>query len=311
MPSLRELSQKKFNCLSNARRGVVDENKIVNTIVNEATLSKQIEDLMVEKNLRGMKTVQPALETGYYLRAAKMLQGLDGHILIGTGFPVVDTFETDGPVGALALYKAFETLGAKPVIVCGKPVSEALAKDYNVYEIHVGPHDQREKEAADALAKYQPQAIISIERPGQAADGDYYNMRGESIGARAACFDSFVRQATCPTIAIGDGGNEIGMGNIVEALAQLDINASTTTVDELLIADVSNWGAYGILALLSKWNDVDLLGAIEPLEILKYLSELGSVDGVTRMNELTEDGLPVEQGEKILSDLRQLIGYTD
>lgn len=278
---------------------------------DEQKLSQQIEDLMVEKNLRGMKTVQPALEAGYYLRAAKKLQGLTGHILIGTGFPVVDTFETDGPVGALALYNALEALGAKPVIVCGKPVSAALASDYNVCEIHVGPHDQREQEAAAALAKYQPEAVISIERPGQAEDGDYYNMRGESIGARAACFDSFVRQAECPTIAIGDGGNEIGMGNIVDALAQLDINASTTKVDELLIADVSNWGAYGLMAFLSVWNKVDLLKEVKPLEILQYLSDLGSVDGVTRQNELTEDGLPVEQGEQLLSDLRQLIGFAN
>ena len=284
---------------------------MTNLTVNEAELSQQIEDVLVARNLRGMKTVQPALETGYYLRAAQMLKDVKGHVLIGTGFPVVDTFETDGPVGALALYKALETLGATPVIVCGKPMSEALAKDYRVYEIHVGPHDQREKEAADALAKYQPEAIVSIERPGQAEDGDYYNMRGESIGARAACFDSFVRQAECPTIAIGDGGNEIGMGNIYEALAQLDINASATKVDELCIADVSNWGAYGLMAFLSIWNDKDLLADVVPLDILKYLSELGSVDGVTRENELTEDGLNVKEGESILAELRSLIGYAN
>ncbi|MBY4677703.1 DUF4392 domain-containing protein [Marinobacterium arenosum] len=277
--------------------------------VNEAALSQKIEDALVARNLRGMKTVQPALEAGYCLRAAQKLRGLTGHVLIGTGFPVVDTFETDGPVGALALYRALEELGAIPVIVCGKPMSEALARDYRVYEIHVGPHDQREQEAAEALAKYQPQAIVSIERPGQAEDGGYYNMRGESISARAACFDSFVRQAECPTIAIGDGGNEIGMGNIYEALKELDIVASATQVDELLIADVSNWGAYGLMAFLSLWNDTDLLAKVKPLEILQYLSELGSVDGVTRLNELTEDGLPVNEGESILLELRRIIGF--
>jgi hypothetical protein len=278
-------------------------------MTNDAALSKQIEDLLVSRNLRGMKTVQPALTTGYYQRAARILNKCKGHVLIGTGFPVVDTFETDGPVGAIALYEALEKLGATPVIVCGPPVSQKLMADYRVHEIRVGEHQERALEAFKALYNYQPDAVLSIERPGQGADGGYYNMRGESISARTACFDTFVKNAKCPTIAIGDGGNEIGMGNILEALKELDIKASATCVDELLIADVSNWGAYGIIAFLSLWNDRDLLGEIKPLEILQYLSDLGSVDGVTRNNELTEDGLPVEEGDSVLTELRKLIGY--
>lgn len=277
--------------------------------INEAALSKQIEDVLVARNLRGMKTVQPALASGYYMRAARILNKCKGHVLIGTGFPVVDTFETDGPVGAIALYKALETLGATPVIVCGPPVSQALMAEYRVHEIRVGEHQERTLEAFQALYNYNPDAVLSIERPGQAADGGYYNMRGESISARTACFDTFVNNAKCPTIGIGDGGNEIGMGNITEALKDLDIHAAATQVDELLIADVSNWGAYGIIAFLSLWNERDLLGEIKPLEILEYLSQLGSVDGVTRANELTEDGLPVEEGNSVIAELRALIGY--
>lgn len=212
-------------------------------------------------------------------------------------------------MGAIALYNALEALGATPVIVCGPPVSQALMDDYRVHEIRVGEHQERTLEAFQALYHYNPDAVLSIERPGQAADGGYYNMRGESISARTACFDTFVRNAKCPTIGIGDGGNEIGMGNIQDALKDLDIMASATTVDELLIADVSNWGAYGIIALLSLWNERDLLDEIKPIEILRYLSKLGSVDGVTRINELTEDGLPVEEGDSIIAELRKLTGF--
>jgi hypothetical protein len=275
---------------------------------DEAALSKQIEDLLVKRNLRGMKTVQSALQTGYYLRAARILNKCKGHVLIGTGFPVVDTFETDGPVGAIALYKALETLGASPIIVCGPPVSQALMQDFRVHEIRVGEHQERTLEAFQALYHYQPDAVLSIERPGQAEDGGYYNMRGESISARTACFDTFINNAKCPTIGIGDGGNEIGMGNITAALKDLDIVSATTKVDELLIADVSNWGAYGIMALLSVWNDIDLLANVNLQEILKYLSGHGSVDGVTRINELTEDGLDFSEGESVILELRQLIG---
>ena len=158
----------------------------------ELTLSQLIEDILVARNLRGMKTVQSYLEPGYCLRAARLLNHCKGNIFIGTGFPVVDTFETDGPVGSIALYESLEALGANPIIVCGKPISEALSGKYRVHEIRIGDHEQREQEALDALEKYQPEAIVSIERPGQAADGGYYNMRGESISPRTACFDTFL-----------------------------------------------------------------------------------------------------------------------
>jgi hypothetical protein len=275
----------------------------------ELELSQRIEDILVARNLRGMKTVQPHLEAGYCLRAARILQQCSGNILIGTGFPVVKTFETDGPVGAIAMYEAFEKIGATPTIVCGRPLSQALSERYRVHEIRVGDHDRREHEAIEALEQFQPDAIISIERPGQAADGGYYNMRGESISEDTACFDTFMSLSDCPTIAIGDGGNEIGMGNVAAALRNLNIVPATTTCDELIVADVSNWGAYGIISFLSLWAERDLLAEIVPLNTLRYISELGSVDGVTRVNELTEDGLDPAEGESVLRELRHSCGF--
>lgn len=276
----------------------------------ELALSQKIENILVARNPRGMKTIQPHLQPGYCLRAANLLRNCKGTVFIGTGFPVVDTFETDGPVGAIALYDALEALGARPTIVCGKPLSKALAEKFRVLEIHVGDHDNRDQEALDALAKHNPAVIISIERAGQAADGEYYNMRGESISARTACFDTFMNLSQCPTIAIGDGGNEVGMGNVFAALEDLNIIPCATTCDELIVADVSNWGAYGIISFLSLWHQRDLLKEINPLSILQYISELGSVDGVTRINELTEDGLPVTEGESVLAELRHACGFS-
>ncbi|MFT5559830.1 MAG: hypothetical protein ACI9RZ_002318 [Sphingobacteriales bacterium] len=277
--------------------------------IENLALSQKIENILVARNLRGMKTVQPYLKSGYCMRAAQILHNCDGHVLIGTGFPVAGTFETDGPVGTIALYNALKAIGAIPIIVCGRPLSKALATGYRVHEIQIGDHDNREHEALEAIDKFQPQAIVSVERPGQADDGDYYNMRGESINLGSACFDSFMNLSKCPTIAIGDGGNEIGMGNVSEALKNLNIVPAATTCDELIIADVSNWGAYGIISFLSIWHGSDLLKEINPLGLLKYISELGSVDGVTRINQLTEDGLPVSEGESILRELRKACGF--
>ena len=84
---------------------------------------------------------------------------------------------------------------------------------------------------------------------------------------------------------------------------------AVTTCDELLVADVSNWAAYGLIALLGWWRGEDLLSGIDSLAILKYLSRRGSVDGVTRENTLTEDSLPFSAGEELIAQLREITGF--
>ena len=277
--------------------------------MNDLSLSQAIEELLVARDLRNMQVARAALAPDYYLRAAQHLRDIRGTVIIGTGFPVTDTFETDGPVGAIALYKTLETLGAEPVIACGPPLSSALADDYRVLTLVARDLPTARAEAARQLQRLRPSAVISIERPGLAEDGRYYNMRGEDITSRCTYFDPFVTLAECPTIAIGDGGNEIGMGNIAAAIATLDIRAAVTCCDELLVADVSNWGAYGLIALLARWSGRDLLAEISPLDILDYLSARGSVDGVTRENTLTEDGLAATEGMRVIQELRILAGF--
>lgn len=274
-----------------------------------AHITQQLEDMMVRKNLRGMKQMQPFLQPGYFQRAAEMVYRCKGTILIGTGFPVVGTFETDGPVGAIALYDTLKHLGANPVLVCGRPLSLVVSQDYQTYEISIGDVSKGPEEAREALETLKPDLVISIERPGLSANNCYNNMRGEDISERCACFDYFMDYATCPTIAIGDGGNEIGMGNIRAELEALDIVPATTACDELLIADVSNWAAHGLIALLGYWAREDLLARIDILSILEYTSRNGSVDGVTRENTLTEDGLEASDGQQLINDLRALTGF--
>ncbi|MFV0277808.1 MAG: glutamate cyclase domain-containing protein, partial [Parahaliea sp.] len=100
--------------------------------MNEQALSQAIENLLVERNPRQMRVAQAALEPGYYLRAARLLQQVRGCVIIGTGFPVADTFETDGPVGAIGLYQALAALGYQPLLACAPPLSDALAEDFRV-----------------------------------------------------------------------------------------------------------------------------------------------------------------------------------
>jgi len=278
--------------------------------LNDSTLSRAIEKLMVDRNIRNMRVARAALPPDYYLRAAQYLRDIRGTVIIGTGFPVANTFETDGPVGAIALYQCLQVLGANPIIACGPPLSEAIADDYRVLALAARDIEAAKLEATLRLDQIKPSAVISIERPGLARDGRYYNMRGEDISAACTYFDPYLTQASCPTIAIGDGGNEAGMGNIGHALSGLDITTSVTGCDELLVADVSNWGVYGVIALLGRWSGHDLLARISPLDILDYLSSRGSVDGVTRENALTEDGLPASEGMQLIQELRILAGFS-
>ena len=281
-------------------------------------LSQQIENILVARNPRGMKSAQAALEPGYYYRAARVFQEQlkkpGSTVLIGTGFPVpqpgdTHTFETDGPVGAIALYDALKTLGMNPIIVTCGDLARELKADYQVHEISEGDLSVAEQEAKDGLAALKPEIVISIEMPGLNANGQYSNMRGEDISPRCPSFDDFLRLAACPTMAIGDGGNEIGMGNIAQALEDLSIIPSRTQCDELMVADVSNWGAYGLIVWLSIWNEQDLLAPIDPRAILEYLSERGSVDGVSRENTITEDGMEPTEGESVIAELRKVANF--
>lgn len=272
-------------------------------------ISQAIENLLVARNLRGMKTVQPALKPGYILRAAEFIQQATGNILIGTGFPVDETFETDGPLGAIALYRTIEQLGGRPVLVCGAPLANRLEADFDVHQISVNQPAVRQQEAQAALDQYNPTLVISIERPGLNIDGLYCNMLGEDISQRCASFDDFLNLAQCPTIAIGDGGNEIGMGNVIDSLAGINITPSVTVCDELVVADVSNWGAHGLIAMLSALTQTDRLAQWNNIEALSYLSQRGSVDGVSRKNTLTEDSLSSDISEQLILDLRKISGF--
>lgn len=281
---------------------------------NDLSLSQQIEDLLVARNPRGMRTVQSALTTGYCLRSAQMIAQCSGNVLIATGFPVNGTYETDGPLGAVALYKVLSEFGANPIFICGEPLASAVKGEYQVCSMPVGFSPQGETcvehQVHEILETYRPSLIITIELPGRANDGFYYNMRGVDISHQVIGFDDALSLADCPSISIGDGGNEVGMGNISERLSGLDIIPCATVCDELVIADVSNWAAHGIIAMLSKLMKKDFLGDWNNQQYLKYFAERGGVDGVTGEKTLTEDGLACEVTDSVISQLRHLCGFS-
>ncbi|MCZ6844028.1 MAG: DUF4392 domain-containing protein [SAR324 cluster bacterium] len=253
------------------------------------------------------RNIAPLVQPGHLEAAARTLTRA-GRVLITTGFfvPSVEAGETDGPPGAKALGAALETLGIPAVYVTdawNAPYLRAIgAKPLHLYE-------------PGLLERLAPSHLISVERVGRAEDGRYYNMRGEDISPYTEPVDELFLQAAeqgLESIGIGDGGNEIGMGGCAEQVRAHVANGQTiacvVATDYLIACGVSNWGAYGLVCALSLLNSRDLLPSGEALRTeVEAIVASGGVDGVTRRNEPTVDGQPLQASTHLLAQLRALL----
>ena len=77
--------------------------------------------------------------------------------------------------------------------------------------------------------------------------------------------------------------------------------------DELVIASVSNWGVYGVIAVLCDLLERDFFELIDPESIATYLFANGCVDGVTTLKEAGEDGFPIHISKSIIQQLRDVV----
>jgi hypothetical protein len=120
-------------------------------------------------------------------------------------------------------------------------------------------------------------------------------------------------------LAVGDGGNEIGMGKLPASLIGATVPngeaiASVTSCDRLVVAGVSNWGAYGLMAALSvvrpEWHRTigQFLTAERDLAVTRATVAAGAVDGVTARREPTVDGFGVDVHGPLVEKLRRIAG---
>lgn len=266
---------------------------------------------------RGMEGVNLTGE----LKGAAMALKKANTVLIVTGFVIRDRLsgETDGPIGAVSIARALEMLDKNAIIVTdiySEKILKTALKSVDlktVLEI-INKHDETNFYET-LLNKYKPDCLISIERPGETADGLMYSMTGERISSLVPSMDSLFEEAKnrgiC-TIGIGDGGNEIGMGKIkryvVANVPYGDIIAASFAADYLILAGVSNWGAHALVAAVSILFNRDLLYSVETGEkLLRAIVDAGAVNGITKQNTLTVDGLGLEENIKILSELKAVV----
>ena len=261
-------------------------------------------DIILSHSARGMDILRRYLPHDCCARCAERLLELRrGNILITTGFYVGGHAETDGPPGAFALANALSRLDFKPVIITDHLCS-GFFEPYGIKTVYANADFDPEQ----LLSDLAPVALISTERCGKDASGVYRNMRGVDISAYTAPIDEAFLLAYSRgvyTIGIGDGGNEIGMGNLADVISnELEISPCVVPATDLIIANVSNWGCYGLCAELSRLSDRSLLPSFE--EISKYNSRivaLGAVDGVTGKNTETEDGFSVDISKDIFQKI--------
>lgn len=264
-------------------------------------------------------------ETDHLLPAAEQLLSGERVILV-TGFCIraVMIGENDGLSGTLALADALRQLGKEVMLVTDRYSSGLLAAGSAVFGapfpmLTLSPAQQEaDQEIQTLLRSFLPTQVVAIERPGSAIDGHCYSMRGEMLDDLVPAADHLLQPPFLrrfQTIAIGDGGNELGLGSLRDTLkgrvAHGDLIFCATPADYVIPAGISNWGAYALVAALSLLTGHLLSRPPEhERRVLEALLAAGAVDGCTRKQELSVDGIPWEDYVSTLIDIDQEVRTT-
>ena len=279
-------------------------------------MPETIEDIILDFDKRGMLALRPHLPADFCEQAAQYVVDHPGHTVIVTGFYVLMAGkpETDGPPGAIAIGNALMQLGRRVTYVtdeCTAPVLRSWAGDAEVIEFPVTGVAESKQHAAQLLETLKPDLLISIERCGRNVNDEYLNMRGRSITDNTARLD-YLFDGSVPSVGIGDGGNEIGMGNLVDIIPTVDSlpdDPAISEVDRLVIASVSNWGGYGLVAAISRLEGKNLLPSAESeAGMVEAMIDAGAVDGTTGDAVPTVDNFSMEENGALLARLHRLVG---
>lgn len=236
-------------------------------------------------------------------------QGQAHGVYVATGFyiPMADppAFETDGPLGAVFLARALQALNYFVGVVAEPAVMRA-----------VSPFLPPAPNPDPTFPARRHPIMIALERSGPGADGICRTMRGLDISDSVRGMNELFSMRL-PDIGIGDGGNEIGMGKIphdtiVNNIPNGDLIHCRVASDYLIVAGVSNWGAYalaaGVYALRGVKPPDDLFDPDREREILEVMVREGPlVDGVTGKQTATVDGLTWDEYVKPLVRIREIL----
>lgn len=269
----------------------------------------------------GRRGFAPRAGGGRLGPAAADLLGAKRVVLV-TGFCIraAGIGENDGLSGSLQLAAALEDLGCAVRLLTDRHSGDLLRAGLRAVD-RATPLlelalDQAvaDRQIDELLSEFRPTHVVAIERPGNAIDGHRYSMSGERLDDLVPSAD---RLLTPPgprdwrTLAIGDGGNELGLGALRDALkshvAHGDLIFSATAADHVIAAGISNWGAYALVAAMAELSGRPLLAApaVEGV-LLEALRAAGAVDGCTKRADLSVDGIGWEDYAATLAEIHAL-----
>lgn len=241
--------------------------------------------------------------------------------------------ENDGPSGAAAIVRALAlSKRATCVVVAEETLLDGIAKILTSAGLSVLPYEEAriasndgslaiastlafpvQDAEAKAVSKQilddlKPSLVFSTERVGRNADGIYCSMRGIDYGMGRSRIDHLFDEALrrkIPSVCVGDGGNEIGMGVISAAVQKYvkygdmrpdggaGIGAITET-DVLVTAACSNWGCYAIAAgLAARLKRADLIHTpVMEEKLLRRGVDIGLINSVGNIVDADVDGIP-------------------
>ena len=283
------------------------------------------------------------------LLAAQQLHdrlGEGGTFFVTSGWIMPGTFpygETDGPIGAATLGRALGlACNARMVVLTEERMLDCTTAACRAAGISVlteadlaaaprPPHPgflhcliipfpiddaAAQAEAGRLFDTYDPKALVAIEKNGPNHEGRYSMVDGsdnsDCVAKAGRLFEQAARRDVY-TIGIGDRGNEIGFGAIADVprrLLPFGENATDrTTVDLLVTATISNWGASGIAASLAA-----LLGRPEIMHdtdtesrILHRCIDAGALDGFTCRPVPCSDGMREPAHVAVCALLNELV----
>ena len=236
--------------------------------------------------------------------------------------------ENDGPAGAAIIARAL-SIGKRVhcVVVAEATLIPGMEKIFTEAGLTVLPFEQAKIACADGtlavvsmapfttsdedaveeskkmIDRYQPTLLFSTERVGRAEDGKYYSMRAIDYGMGRSRIDYLFDEAVkrqIPTVAVGDGGNEIGMGAITEAVhAHVkfgDKIAAISKTDVIVTAACSNWGCYAIAgALAARRKNIRLINTPElERNLLLRGVDVGLINSVDNVVDPNVDGINLD-----------------
>lgn len=280
-----------------------------------------------------------AFAKGQLAGAARSLAATpDAHVGIVVGFFIrhakPPSPETDGLNGMGQLAAGLLEAGFKVTVISDAPcakavwaVTDALPQRPDLEIVDVSEKSVRRLRDHLAHGPTPLTHLIAIERVSPGSDGRPHREHGWDMSRESAPLHLLFQDAgwspPWTTIGIGDGGNEIGMGVLPSELVAHDIPngsliAATTPADFLIVAGVSNWGAYGLLAALAALRPDRMPHLLRHFTtemehtLLAAAVDVGQAIDDSRIDcpgklQMSVDRIPVEEHGRLIESLAALV----